>query len=231
VTEEALTFEGLIGGDTALEQLYGIVKARMATDPAHDLGHLCRVAVWTARLGAPEGVPARLAVAAALLHDVVNVPKGHPDRAKASALSADVAREVLPPLGFTPGEVEDVAGAVRDHSFTRGAVPASALGRVLQDADQLEALGALGVFRCLVTGAALGAEFFDADDPWAARRALDDRRFSLDHFFVKLLRLPETLHTDAGRAEARRRVRTMHAFLHALGDEIGHPAPAAVTAG
>ena len=225
MTVNPSVLDALLAEDEALAHLYEIVCVRMEADPAHDLGHLRRVAVWTVRLGADEGVPARLAVAAAFLHDVVNVPKGHPDRARASTLSADVAHEVLPSLGFAPDEVEAVAEAILDHSYTRGAVPTSALGRALQDADRLEALGALGIYRCLVTGAQLGADFFDADDPWAEQRALDDRRYALDHFFVKLLRLPDTLLTEAGRAEARHRAETMQAFLRALGVEIGLPWP------
>lgn len=225
----APTFDALLAQDPALARLFAEVRARMETDPAHDFGHLRRVADWAVRLGAAEHVDPRLAVAAALLHDIVNVPKTHPDRAHASTRSADVAREVLPGLGFTAEETEAVAGAVRDHSYTRGAVPETPLGRVLQDADRLEALGALGVMRCVATGVRFGAAFFDDDDPWADDRPLDDARYSVDHFFVKLLRLPATFHTAAGRAEAARRAGTMHAFLHALGDEIGHPWPGAVT--
>ena len=126
----------------------------MATDAAHDVEHLLRVAHWAERL-APEG-EGRLAVAAALLHDVVNVPKTSPDRARASERSADVARALLPSLGFTDADAALVADAVRDHSFTRGAVPASALGRAVQDADRLEALGVIGTFRCVATGVRFG---------------------------------------------------------------------------
>jgi len=57
--------------------------------------------------------------------------------------------------------------------------------------------------------------------PWARQRELDDHRFTVDHFFVKLLRLEQTLHTDAGRAEARRRTAFMREFLRELGQEMG----------
>ena len=57
-------------------------------------------------------------------------------------------------------------------------------------------------------------------DPWAVNRPLDDKRFSIDHFFTKLLKLPETFQTAEGRAEANRRVAIMHALLAALGEEL-----------
>lgn len=210
-----------IDADPALRAILAEVRARMEEDAAHDVGHLLRVAHWAERL-APVG-EARLAIAAALLHDVVNVPKSHPDRARASERSADVARTLLPPLGFSPDETTRVADAVRDHSFTRGVVPATALGRAVQDADRLEALGAIGTFRCIATGVRFGAAFSHPDDPWAESRPLDDQAYSVDHFFTKLLRLPATFHTDAGRAEAERRAAVMRELLRAYGEEIGAP--------
>src|SRR4051812_39536632 len=146
----------------------------MDTDAAHDVGHLLRVAHWAERLAPAE--QGRLAIAAARLHDVVDVPKSSPDRARASELPAAVARTLLPTLGFSDEDTALVADAVRDHSFTRGAVPASALGRAVQDADRLEALGVIGTFRCVATGVRFGAEFSHPDDPWAEHRTLDDQR-------------------------------------------------------
>ena len=102
-------------------------------------------------------------------------------------------------------------------------MPASLLGRALQDADRLEALGAVGILRTVAVGVGLGAELFDAADPWARNRTRDDRRFTLDHFFTKLLQLAETLSTEAGRREARGRTAAMEDFLKQLGEEIGEP--------
>ena len=213
-----------IAADGGLSRLAAEAAARTGDDPAHDLAHFHRVALWTVRIGG-AAVDRRAAVAAALLHDVVNVPKNSPLRAEASRLSAELAQELLPSAGFAEAARIDIVDAIRTHSFSRGETPRSALGDALQDADRLEALGALGIFRCIATGARLGGRFFDADDPWAVRRPLDDARFSIDHFFVKLLRLPATMRTAAGRAEAERRAELLRITVRALGDELGRPAP------
>ena len=214
-----------IADDDGLRGLLDAVRTSMAADAAHDLAHCLRVADWTLHLlrevDLADPSLQRVAIAAALLHDVVNIPKSSPDRAQASARSADVARTLMPPHGFTQEEAVQAAQAILDHSFSRGAVPTTPLGRALQDADRLEALGALGIMRCIATGATSGAAFFDTDDPWARDRPLDDRRFAIDHFQVKLLRLPPTLLTAGGRAEAERRVGVMLELLRALGAEIG----------
>lgn len=214
----------LIEQDAALTVLYERASSVLGADPGHDVHHCLRVADWTLRL-AEEPVQPRLAIAAALLHDIVNVPKNSPDRARASELSAERARQWLPEFGYSASEIELVAEAILDHSYSRGAVPKSALGRALQDADRLEALGALGLCRVISTGARMGAAYFDAQDPWATARPLDDRAYSLDHFFTKLLKLPETLHTARGRAEAARRAAFLYAFIDQLGAEIGAPRP------
>ena len=203
----------------ALAALVSDIGPRLDEDPGHDLSHALRVAAWTLRIGGAEVQP-KLALAAALLHDVVNLPKDSPDRARASQLSADVARELLPKHGFSAAETAEVAAAIRDHSFSRGAVPESALGRALQDADRLEALGALGLMRCISCGTQMGARYFDPGDPWAARRALDDRRYSIDHFRTKLLGLPATMTTEPGRREAERRAAFLRVFLEQLRSEI-----------
>ncbi len=217
--DEALA---VIAEDAALGALLERARALLDDDPGHDLEHCLRVAGWALRCGG-ERVAKREAIAAALLHDVVNVPKNDPRRVQASALSAIEARTILPAHGFDEDAIERIAEAIEDHSYSRGAAPRSDLGRALQDADRLEALGALGLFRTISTGTRMGARYFDPSDPFADARPLDDRRFSVDHFFTKLLRLPETLTTEAGRAEARSRVAFLEEVLAQLARELGRP--------
>jgi uncharacterized protein len=93
----------------------------------------------------------------------------------------------------------------------------------LQDADRLEALGTIGIMRCISTGARMGTEYFDSQDPWAESRALDDRAYSIDHFFTKLLQLPATMTTEPGRREAKKRTEIIERFLKSLGEEIARP--------
>jgi uncharacterized protein len=217
-----------IASDPALTALLAEARARDAAlvhpDLTHDTAHALRVAVWAVRLGG-DAVDAREAIAAALLHDAVNPPKNSPERASASERSAAQARERLAALGFAPDAVERIAAAIRDHSWSRGAEPADALGCALQDADRLEALGAIGLLRCVSTGVRMGGEWFHGDDPWAAARALDDTRYSVDHFFTKLLLVPGSMRTPAGREEAARRADHLKTFLAQLAHELDAPLP------
>ena len=211
-------------GDKTLSSILEAARKAEHGDAAHDLSHLLRVALFTMRFAGEEADP-RECVAAALLHDHVNVPKNHPDRAKASELSATAAGPILEQAGFSAEAVARIQAAIRDHSFSRGAVPNETLGKALQDADRLEALGAIGLMRVFSTGARMGTSYFHAEDPWAKHRPLDDSRYSIDHFFTKLLKLPATFLTPGGRAEALKRVRRLEAFLDDTADEIGEPRP------
>jgi uncharacterized protein len=222
--EERRRVVQLLEDDVALGALRDRLEPRLSDDPGHDMAHCLRVAAWTLRLGGDQVDP-REAVAAALLHDVVNLPKDSPERAQASELSARVAQTELASLGFTAAAIGRIVAAVRDHSFSRGATPEDALGRALQDADRLETLGAIGLMRCVAVSTQMGGTFFDSQDPWARARELQDTRYFVDHFFTKLLTLPETLCTEAGRTEARRRGAYLRGFLAQLADEIGEPAP------
>ncbi len=191
------------------------------SDAAHDRSHLLRVALWTMRL-APTVDPLE-ATAAALLHDLVNLPKDHPERAKASEYSAAEAKPLLEKAGFSVDSIQRISEAILHHSFSRGTEPTSLLGKALQDADRLEALGAIGIMRLFSTGNRLGAKYFHPEDPWAKNRALNDNLFSVDHFFTKLLKLPATFHTPKGREEAKARAAVLENFIAQTATELGIP--------
>ncbi len=198
-----------------------LLQEDLGSDPSHDLAHFIRVVEMARFLAGQEGGRLEVVIPAAWLHDLVNVPKNDPRRAQASRLSAEAATAYLRDSGYPADLLPDIAHAIEAHSFSAG-IPARTLeAKIVQDADRLDALGAIGVARCFSTGQVMGAAFYEASDPFAkSGRALDDRAYSVDHFAVKLFKIAETLHTESARAEGARRVETMRIFLGALGREI-----------
>lgn len=194
-------------------------------DGAHDLSHALRVARNAWILARAEGADAETCVAAALLHDLVYRPKNHPDSSRTALWSAEEARAWCAARPSLAPRAETVAEAIRTHSFSAGLEPTTREGEVLQDADRLEALGAIGLARCFATGGAMGAGLWHPEDPWGEARPLDDKTWSLDHFPCKLLKLRDTFRTAAGRREAARRHAVLEAFLEALGQELSASAP------
>lgn len=198
------------------------VWATAPADSAHDLGHLERVWANARRIAADEGgADLQVLEAATWLHDLINLPKSDPDRARASQLSAKAAVAFLEGIGFPAHKLAAVAHAITAHSFSAGIAPQSPEARILQDADRLDALGAVGLARLFMVAAQIGAAIADPVDPMARHRPLDDRRFALDHLETKLLRLPDTMQTAAGRAMAAERAEWMMSFRTRLLAEIG----------
>ena len=196
------------------------------TDGSHDLSHLLRVWRNAAAIAATEpACDLELLTASVLLHDCVAVEKNSPLRAQASRLAAAHARTLLAGWGWAPDRLDALAHAIEAHSFSAGIAPRSLEARILQDADRLDAIGAIGVARCFYVGGRLHSARYDAADPDATARSLDDRRFALDHFAAKLFRLGDGFHTAAGRRESAARMATMAAFVAAFRAELGLAAP------
>jgi uncharacterized protein len=195
-------------------------EACEGADAAHDWQHVLRVAANAAALCAAEGADAEVAVPAALLHELINLPKNHPDSASSGELCAERALAVLAQLRWPSEQARHIAYCIRVHGFSRGILPDTLEAKVLQDADRLDAIGAIGIARCFATGAVMRQPFYDPEDPFCAHRPPDDKRFSVDHFYRKLLTIEATLHTATARRLAGERSRFMEAFLRQLGAEI-----------
>jgi uncharacterized protein len=179
------------------------------------------------RLAPEAGAEQDLAGAAALVHDLVAIPKDSPNRSLGGEQSAIAAQPLLKHVGYKAHEVATIVSAVQTSSWSRGRAPTNSVGVVLQDADRLDAIGALGVMRCIATAQHMSkpdrpGRFYEPDDPQAKQsRTLNDRRQALDHFRAKLLTLAEGMHLQTARAEAAKRHADMVRFIESVGRELG----------
>lgn len=194
-----------------------------SADSGHAYDHIQRVAVNARLIGRTEGASAYIVLPAAWLHDCVPVAKDSPLRNQASRLAADHAAELLHGIDYPAEFSQAIHHAIVAHSFS-ARIPCETIeARVLQDADRLEALGAIGMARCFMTAAAMKQELYSEIEPFPVSRIPDDRQHAIDHFFVKLLGLPSSMQTDYGENLGWDRVRVMIAYLQALEEEIGLP--------
>ena len=195
-----------------------------SNEPAHDFFHVERVVTNASAIARGEGVSADVeatAMLAALLHELFTLPKNHPDSSCAGEKCAEIARELLARERAPERLIDPVFLAIRDHSFSKGVVPDLLAARVLQDADRLDAIGAIGLARMWATCADMKRPFYAPEDPFCESRAPDDKAWGLDHVYKKLLVIPERLHTKAARELAKPRVAAMRAYLDALRAELG----------
>lgn len=191
-------------------------------DKAHDIAHLRRV--WQSAQRIMKGSDANplVVITACYFHDIVNLPKNHPQRHLASSKAAVETRRILnEDFPDFPIELHDaVAHAVQAHSFSAAITPETLEARIVQDADRLESLGAIGLARVFYTSGALGRALFDSEDPLGRARSLDDTSWTLDHFQKKLLRLPDTMQTAEGKRLAQHNVAFLVTYMAKLCAEL-----------
>jgi len=191
-------------------------------DAAHDISHFRRVWKTAQRIMVGQPVDALVVLTACYFHDIVSLPKNHPERSHSSRLAARKTRQILTDFfpEFPAERFPALEHAIEAHSFSAGIAPQTLEAKIVQDADRLEALGAIGLARVFAVSGALGVALFDADDPFADERELNDKQFALDHFQTKLLRLPETMQTEMGRELANQNAHFLVQFMAKLSAEL-----------
>lgn len=210
--------------ETQLES--ALLKHDQSDDASHDLYHARRVKLAALDMAQRAGQgDEEVLIAAAYLHDLVNVPKNSPQRTQASRLSAEAAEPILKGLGMKDEKIQAVKHAIEAHSFSAGIEPQTIEAEILQDADRLESLGAIGIARTFYIAKVMNSGLFDGGDLFAQSRELDDKTYGVDHFALKLLQLHKTMRTPQGRAIALERTQYMVGFLKQLARESGFTYP------
>lgn len=202
--------------DELIRDAIAYVESVFAHDfSGHDAQHTLRVYRLATTIAAKEGADMRIVQLAALLHDV--------DDAK---LSPETSERKDNAVGFMrrhalPGsDIEKVVAIIGEVSFAgRDSVtPSSLEGKCVQDADRLDAIGAIGIARAFAYGGSRGRSLYD---PQIAPRVgmsreeyrANERSTTVNHFYEKLLLLRDMLCTDTAKALAQERDAYMRAFL------------------
>ena len=195
------------------------ITKEMVTDSAHDLQHIFRVVKTAKSLADKEQADINIVLPAAYLHDCFTYPKDHPERHLSAQIAADKACEFLRSIKYPSHYLDDIHHAIMAHSFSAGLTPKTKEAKVVQDADRLDALGAIGVTRCIQVSSTFGSDLYHPDDIFAQHRPLDDKRYTIDHFEVKLFKIAETMNTLSAKKEAQKRVEFMKSYLLQLQNE------------
>lgn len=196
------------------------VHSLMMNDSAHDFEHVMRVFKNAQKICKKENVSEKLVLSAVLLHDLISYPKSDKLSKSSSIKSAKESKKILKKFNFTKNEIQIITDAIRDHSFSRNKIPATIEGKILQDADRLDALGAIGIARVFAVSGSEKRPFYNVEDPFCKNRPSDDTTWTLDHFYRKLLKLESLMNTKSGKIEAKKRTKVMKEFLNELKKEI-----------
>ncbi len=200
--------------------LHDFMTGKVGSDPAHDLEHIKRVVKSAKQFALEEEANLDIVIPAAWLHDCVSLPKNHPNRNQASKMAAKQAIDFLASIGYPEQHFTQITHAIEAHSFSAQIKPETLEAKVVQDADRMDGIGAIGVARCMLVSGSLNRSLYQPDDPFCESREPQDRLYTIDHFYQKLLMIGKSMQTQSARAEASRRMEFMQKFLGELKREI-----------
>jgi uncharacterized protein len=203
-----------------IDSLKNEIKLKISNDSAHDFDHIMRVYKNAKKICKNEKVNPKLILCAVLLHDIVSFPKSDKRSKLSSIKSAEASKKILKKYDFTRDEIQIISEAIRDHSFSQNKTPKTIEGKILQDADRLDAIGAIGIARVFAVAGSENRPFYNPEDPFCKKRNADDQKWTLDHFYKKLLLLESLMNTKSGKSEAKRRTIVLKNFLSELKKEL-----------
>ncbi len=189
-------------------------------DAAHDIEHVKRVVKTAKQLCDEENADIAIVLPAAYLHDCFTYPKDHPNRKQSSAIAAKKAIAYLESIQYPQHYHDAIAHAIEAHSFSANIRPNTLEAQIVQDADRLDALGAIGVTRCIQVSTHFNAQLYNDNDMFAKERELNDKQFTVDHFQTKLFKIVDTMNTESAKLEANKRKAFMQTYLKQLHDEV-----------
>ena len=180
----------------------------------HDFHHMVRVAATASVLAREEGADEFIVELAALLHDADDV-KLFPETADGLLH----ARAFMEKWNLDEETMERVLHIIRQVSFrgTDSEVPDSIEGMCVQDADRLDAIGAIGTARAFAYGGSHGRPLYDPEVP--PMLGMDEKTYrkrkshTLNHFYEKLFLLKDMMNTRTGRILAEERHEFMEKFV------------------
>lgn len=189
-------------------------------DPSHDYLHIFRVVQNAIHLQKAEGGDLNIIIPAAFLHDFIFIEKNDPRRKEASLISADAAITFLKEIQYSEKYLAPIHHAIHAHSFSAQIQCASIEAKIVQDADRLDAIGAIGIARCFSLGGRTNRIFYNPADPTSQNRQLDDQKYTVDHFAVKLNQLVEQMNTTTAKKIAVQKTEFQLQYLSQFFSEI-----------
>lgn len=206
-----------------LAAIRGYAKEKLGSDRSgHDFYHVERVAKIAEKLAEEEGIQDTLLIeAASYLHDVID------DKIFADVENEkEVLKKFLKGLSFSDDSINEIFDIIENISFSKelelGKAELTLAGQIVQDADRIDALGAIGILRTAYYGGHTQSPLYDPNllpQEFKTKQEYRQKSTVINHFYEKLFKLPATMNTEAGKAEAQRRMVFMEEFLKRFYEE------------
>lgn len=203
-------------------QLFKIAeKLTSQDDVSHDIHHVVRVLKAAKKIGKTEKADLEILIPAALFHDIIVYPKYDKRSLTETDESAVFAEKILSKVKDYPkAKIVHVKTCILQCSFRKGIVPDLLEAKILQDADRLEATGAVSIMRTYSSSGQWKRIFYDPVDPFAKKRKTNGPKYALDLFYERLLLVGDRMHTKTAKTMAKRRTQFLKDFLSEFQKEL-----------
>lgn len=179
----------------------------------HDWWHIHRVRNNAMNIAKAYEVDVFVVEMAALLHDIAD----HKLNGGDEEIGPRMAGEWLDKNGVNESDKKHILLIMQEVSFSKGKIPATLEGKIVQDADRLDAIGAIGIARTFAFGGFKKREIYNPEIPPEKYESLEDYKKNtnptLNHFYEKLLLLKEMMNTEEARKIAQQRHEFMETYL------------------
>lgn len=197
------------------DNLKGQIQRYFEPTGGHEIEHTERVYRLSLTIAETEGGDSDILRASALLHDIARMKQEEMNNTICHATEgAKMSRELLAQTEFPQYKIDSVAYAIEAHRYSKGIKPTTLEAMILQDADRLEALGAVAISRIFAYN---GKRNIKVHDPTIRPNEVYQdcaNTTAINHFYEKILKIkPETFNTAKGREIAQERYEYIKGFL------------------
>lgn len=195
-------------------------KFQTKNDPSHDFQHVLRVTNMAEIIGKKEKADLDILIPAALFHDIVVYKKNSPKSKHETLESAQKTTKILQKIEkFPKDKIGSVAICIKQCSFSKNIKAEMLETKIIQDADRLEACGAISIMRTFSSGGQMNIPFYNPDDPFCDKNN-EEFKSDLVLFYRRLLVVGEKMHTKYAKKIAERRTIFLKNFLTELRREL-----------
>jgi uncharacterized protein len=184
------------------EQIKDFAKSMMSDDFSHGFDHVERVVKFCWQIGNDEGADIEILIPAAYLHDIGRKFEEKDPKLDHAVEGAKIARDFLIKIGYP--KYHEVSYAISVHRFSGGFIPKTLEAKILQDADRLDALGAIGIYRTIMYST-------------KNHRNIED---TIEHFEKKILTLKDTMQTPTAKRLALEKHKIVEEFVSSLKEAL-----------
>lgn len=181
----------------------------------HDKSHVDRVYNLAMRLARSERADLDVVKASVLLHDIARALEDEDKIADHAIEGAKMARKILEDINFPKQKIAKVVECIETHRFKKGIKAESLEAKILQDADRLDIIGAIGIARVFTRGGWSNKPIYDPSIPPKAKYD-GESQTSVNHIYEKILKVKDTINTKTAKEIAEKRHDFVEQFLDRL---------------